>query len=159
MIYSDVEKAVYNWVSDNVSVPVIFFDENGVRPNLPYVTINITSYNMIGQRYLESPDNNGDRNIKYTEDFTVAINSFGRGSQDELQKLKDSLQKEIVLQSLKDACIAVRNESTITDISVLVDSTIEKRFFYEIFLSFGKSIEENVGYIEDYELFFTINQP
>lgn len=157
MTYSQLETELYNWASNNTSVLVIWADENGARPDENYITLKVMTFSKIGQKDELPTDNSGDRKVKYDEDFTVNIEGYGIGVQDNIQELKDSLQLESVLQSLVQAGIAVRADSDITDISVLLDETIEKRYLYEIMMGFSHEIQENVGVIESVEWTPTYN--
>jgi len=153
MTYSEVETAVYNWVSANTTLTVIFADENGPKPDSNYISLKINSYTMQGQRDYTAPDGiTGIRTVRIDEDFVLSITSFGIGSQNELQKLKLSLQKESVIVSLATAGLAVRGEETINDISTLIDDVIEKRYIYEVTMGFAHSFTETSGVIETFEI-------
>jgi hypothetical protein len=156
MLYSELREIIFNWVADNTSLIIIWENENAPRPDANYISLKITPFVKIGQSNYLSPDNNGDRIIKYDEDFTVGIKSYGPGTDDNLQVLKDSLQKETVFQNLYNDNIAVRNENEIADITVLIDETREERFLYEVFMGMAHDIIENVGVIEDFEYTYTI---
>ena len=157
MLYSQFEIELYNWASSNTSVPVIFADENGTRPNENYLSLKVMNYLKIGQKDELKIDNNGNRSVKYDEDVTVNIEGYGIGVQDNIQELKDSLQLDSVIQSLVSVGIAVRADSDITDISTLLDETIEKRYLYEIMMGFSRKLQENVGVIETVEWTPTYN--
>jgi len=156
MLYSELREIIYNWIYNNTSLTIIWDNENGPRPNKAYISLRITTISKVGQSNYQPPDNNGDRLIVYNEDFTLSIFSYGKSTDDNLQILKDSLQKELVIQYMRDNGIAIRNENDITDISTLIDSTREERFLYEVFFGMGHCIKENVGVIEDTEFSFNI---
>lgn len=149
MTFSQLEAAIYQWASVNSPIPVIFADENGVRPDTKYITIKIITSTPVGHPHLGDVDNNGDRDVLQNENFVLELNSFYKGSNDDLQILKDSLKKDAVMQSLADNEIVIRDENgSITDISTLLDdTTIEKRYLYEIRFSFCQTVSENVSYI------------
>lgn len=160
MTYSELETAIYNWVNANTNLLVIFEDENGARPTENYMSLKVGTINQIGQRDYTAPDNTtGIRDTRIVEDFNLAIRAFGSGSKDELQLIKDSLQKESVIDDLRIAGLAFRDESTIQDISISIDDLIEKRYIYELVGGFSHSFEEEVGVIETVDYSSTINQP
>lgn len=156
MLYSELKEKIYDWVSANTSLLIIWENQNGPRPDENYISLKINVYSKIGQTNYLDPDNNGDRIVKYDEDFTLSIKSYGADTEDYLQVLKDSLQKESVIQGLIAEGIAIRNENEITDISILIDRTREERFLYEIFMGFAHDFTENVGVIEDFEYTYNI---
>lgn len=159
MKYSELNTAVYNWVDNNTDLLTIFADQKAPRPDSKYITIKIFAINMIGHRQFSDPNDNGEWTINYNEDFSVSIQSYGEGTQDDLQLLKDSLQLQSNIDDFESIGIAVRNESDITDISTLIDNTIEKRFLFEVRMGFTRTLEEFVGVIEDVDITPAYNQP
>lgn len=156
MLYSELRQKIYNWVFNNITLPVIWEDQNAPRPDQAYIGIKINVYTKMNQANALYPNNTGDRIIKYDEDFTVSIKSYGDGTDDNLQQLKDSLQKEVVKQQLIADGIAVRFDNEITDITTLIDQTREVRFIYEVFMGMAHDFTENVGVIEDFEYSYNI---
>lgn len=148
MLYTELEDIIYSWISENIELDIIWKNQNGMRPNPPYITLNILSYTKLGEKNTLSVDDDGNREVKYDEDISLEIESFGMDSQNELQKIKDSIQNESILSSLADQGIVIRNDFAIKDVSSLLDETIEKRYIYELTLGFVHSIIENVGIIE-----------
>ncbi len=154
MTYTEVENGIYDWASSIIAVSVIFADDNGPRPSLPYITINVTTTVKVGQANKEFPiPDTGIQKIRYNEDVSLSLNGYGVGANDQLQLLKDSLQKESVRDTLRVDGLVIRDDSTgITDISTLIDETIEKRWLFEIFMGFGQEITEDTSYIEDVDM-------
>ena len=155
MTYTEVEDAVYAWVSSIIdSNTVIFFNEDGPRPTLPYITINLFAFTKVGYAYHQFPiPDTGIKKIKYDEPFTVSLQGYGKNSQNLLQELKDSLQKDVVINALDSNGLAVLDENfPVNDISGLIDSTIEKRYSYDILMGFAQELSEEVGYIEDVDI-------
>lgn len=155
---------IWNLVDSAVSIAsnrIIHADPNNPRPNLPYITIRISSAVIVGQPFTPiKADGTGVGKIKYDEDFTVALNSFGRNSDTYLQEIKHYLNTSAGRDKLTSLCLSIRNENgPITDISLLIDETIEKRYLYEIFLGYAQTYDDDVGFIEDVEITDTINQP
>lgn len=153
MTYSNLEEIIRNWIL--IAIPklqelpnqVIMANENAPRPSLPYFTINLTSMTKIGQSNILETDDAGIQRIKYDEDVNVSIQCYGKQSKDLLQRLKDSLQKTSIIKYFDDNCVAVRDDSPISNTAILVDSTIEKRFLFELMVGFAREIEDNVGFV------------
>jgi hypothetical protein len=156
LLYSELREKIYNWVSSNTTLLVIWEEQNAPRPDEAYIGIKINIFSKVGQANALAPDGAGDRIVKYDEDFTLSIKSYGEGTDDDLQQLKDSLQKDSVQQQLIVDGIAVRFDNEVRDISTLIDQTRETRFIYEVFMSFAHDFTENVGLIEDFEYTYDI---
>jgi len=160
MTYSELEIYLYNLISANTSLLVIFSDENGVRPNVNYITLKITSFNKIGQKDYSIPDEiTGIRESFIHEDFVMSLISYGKGTQDNLQNLKITFEKESIQETMRENNVIVRDTSLITDISTVIDEIIEKRFLFEITMGFAYNFTENVGIIETIEYTPTYNTP
>lgn len=156
MTYYELEINIYKWLELvlPIGTSIIQANENGPRPSLPYVMFDITSITKIGQSYRESEiGTDGIQTIRYDEDFTLEIQAFGGNAHLLLQELKDSLQRESIIQYL-DNClgIAVRTDNTINNIALLIDNTIEKRWMYEVFMGFAHTTTDYTNYIEDVEI-------
>jgi len=160
MTYSELETYLYTLISGNTSLLVIFSDENGVRPDVNYITLKITSYNKKGQKDYTIPDEiTGIREVAIHEDFIISLISYGKGTQDNLQLLKIAFEKESIMESMRTNKIVIREDSDIKDISIVIDEVIEKRFLYEITMGFAHSFTEEVGIIETLNYTPTYNPP
>jgi hypothetical protein len=153
--YTEIENRIIQWIKRtliicNISAAVIKANQNGPRPSLPYINMNVTTITKVGQAETPtSTDEFGVGDIKYNEDSSVSLQGFGKGSNDILQALKNSLQKEDTRQYLNSCGLVIRDDSSITDISLLIDATIEKRYLLEIMFGWGQSDTDTVGFIEN----------
>ena len=157
MTYTEIENAVYDWVTSIVdtSVVVIFENENGPRPSLPYISLNLFAYAKVGESgKFGDIGTDGIKTIRYDEDFTASIQGYGVGSNDLLQQLKNSLQIGSVLSALNQSGLVIREDNNpITNIAIPIDGlSIEKRYIYDVFFGTAQCVEEYVGFIEDVEI-------
>ncbi len=159
MTYSELKSALYSLISNATNLFVIFADENGTKPNVKFITIKITTINMLGHRDYTAPNDDGHRTTRIIEDFNLSLTSHGDKTGDALQEVKTFLQKESTIQELSNLEIAIRDESVIQDISIEINKKIERRYIYELVMGFAHDFEENVGVIENYAITSTINQP
>jgi hypothetical protein len=118
-----------------------FSDENP-RPNLPYITIKVTTADIpvgVDERIpkTEAPaaatvKGRGHRS------GTVSVNGFGADSAGWLEVFTLRLQYETSIRRLQAAGIAVINRGGgVTDLSALVDTSIEARFLREFEISYS----------------------
>ncbi|MFX0205151.1 MAG: LIC_12616 family protein [Candidatus Hodarchaeota archaeon] len=155
--YKQLREKVRSWIisvlpEDNEITRVIFANKNYTRPALPYISVNMTSISKVGQAYVPYDTAAGVRNVTYHEDFTVSIQSYGAETDVYLQTLKDSLQLEETRQYVRSLGLAIRNDNDIRNISIQIDSEIEERYLYEVFMGVAQDTQEDVGYIEDVEI-------
>lgn len=152
MTYTEFLDNIYTWAAANSGILVIFADQNAPRPNEPYITIKDLSVNMLGHRNYLAPDNTTEeRIVKYEDEIPVSFQSYGNNTINNLQLLKESLQRESVMYDLINMNIAVRREESIRNVSSLVDSTIEKHWSYEVTFGIANTFTENTGIIESTE--------
>lgn len=157
MTLTEIEDAIYEWITALIdpTVPVIFTNENGVRPPLPYLTIEVFGNNKIGQAYRSSTvQTDGIQEVNFDEDFTVSIQAYGYGSMKYLKELRDLLELESVILTLNELGLAIREENNpINDISISMDGlSIEKRYNYDVLFGTKQNLCEYVGYFEDVEI-------
>lgn len=159
MLYSEVENKIRDWIVLVLSsIQVIFANENAPRPSLPYITILVAPFIKIGQANMID-ETQGDRTVKYDEDFNVSIQYFGDDWRDVLQQLKDSLQLEQYKDYFTAEDIAIRDDTPISDISLQLDNTIEKRGLFELVCGFARHLTENVNYVSTVNISETYLNP
>ena len=147
-------QSVLAWVVSVVpnTIPVIFLYQNGPRPPLDYVTINLTSFIQIGEDYTYDPttdsgiaSNCGDREL------LVQIQAYGGKNVDPFQILeiiRTSLQKQTVLDTLRANGIAYANHFPINDSTVLIDTLWERRAQMDVLLRIGVVYPDDLGAID-----------
>ena len=154
MRFSEIKAIIREWIF--IAIPkmndypdqVIFANENGPRPNLPYFTINITASSKIGHVNRIETDAVGIQRSKIDNDISVSIQCFGKQSADLLVLLRNSLQKESVLLFFDENRLVIRDDTQITNIALQVDKTIEKRYLYELMIGSSEELFDDVGFIE-----------
>ena len=152
MTYTEFLDNVYTWAAANAGITVIFADQNAPRPNDPYITIKDLAIVGLGHRNTLAPDNiTEERIVKYEDEITVSLQSYGNDTVNNLQLLKESLHKESVMLALEEMHIVVRREENIRNVSSQVDNVIEKHWSYEITFGIANTIAEETGIIETAE--------
>ena len=153
MTFLELETALYNWASGNVSVPVIWANENGNRPNSKYITLNLMSFVGIGRDDYTPPNEVGIREILSNEDFVLELTGFYQGSDEDLKELQNSLRFQAIIDNLSTSGVVVRNlNNPINNISSLVDETIEKRYIWEVNLGTCHTLTEDISFIDEVEV-------
>lgn len=153
--YENVKTALYDWASLvlPLTVPVIYYQPNAPRPEVPYVTLHILSSVSIHQDWSDNNINNaGILSMKGDRQFTLQIQSYGGDVITRLESLRTSLQMQSVLDTLRDEGIAFYQSFQINDITELVDSEFEKRAQMDILFGIAQTYNDNVGFFEEVEL-------
>lgn len=149
MTYTQIDAAIYNYVSANVGgITVIWSDENRPRPGLPYITLSVINYGKIGMVDQGTTDGSGNQDRCYNEDVSLSVQGYGRGSKDNLQTLKDSFSTETGRLALEAQDLSLRDDESIRSVGVPIDENMEPRWLYEITMGVAQLQTENVSYIE-----------
>lgn len=157
--YNIVKNALYFWATSVIpaGMPVIFWNPNGPRPKVPYVSLFLSSITALNQDY-SSPnaDVNGDIYMKGDRQFTLQIQAYGNtGIVDPLtilENMRSSLQKQTVLDTLRANAIVFYQSLTINDISDLVDSQFESRAQMDVLMAIGQTYSDSPGYFDTIEV-------
>src|SRR5690606_6313444 len=135
------------------NVPVIFYYQNDPRPSVPYVTLYLTPLSQIGNDFVPMPTNQagtitqiGDR------EFTLQVQTYGDDCITRLENLRSSLQKQSVLDTLRENGIAFVQQLSINDITELNASRFENRAQMDLLFRIGQTYSETTGSIETVEI-------
>lgn len=156
MTFTQLEKAIRDIFIGILpgSTTVIWANENGPRPELPYLLLNFATKSVkVGSR-------DELRNIPATDTYRLyghrhamlSVNAYGKDALQMAEDLKNKLQLASVLDALRAQSISVLDESDTRDLSVLVDTKIEKRAQFDLTLGYTVSIDETITPIEKVEL-------
>lgn len=150
------EDGIYNWISNIVgsSIPVIWDKPDAIKPNLPYVTLNIIGGpNKVGNRPNRKYKELDKWNYTFVKRITLSVNIFTYGDNAGLMEtILDSLQLPTKLVLLRDVGLAFWGYDGAFEDSTLVDTKWEFRSHADIFLSYGIIKEDEPGEIQKINL-------
>ena len=149
MNQTDLENKIQFYIENLLAIPAVFANENGSRPELPYLTLNVTLNSKIGTPYYPKASDTGNQNIKYDIDYTVSINGYGKTVLNYMENLRDSFQTQTGMTWSQTEGIALRSEDNITDITALISSEFEKRFLYEVIFGTAHEIVDNPNFVDN----------
>lgn len=150
-----VKLALYNWVVSVTggSMPVIYWQPNSPRPNVPYITLFISQVTAVNQDWTDSgTDINGSTNMKGDRQFTLEIQAYGGDPLTLMENIRTSLQKQSILDTLRTNGIAFYSSLTINDITELVDSQYERRAHLDVLFGIGQVYADSPGFFDHIEL-------
>lgn len=153
--FNVVKTNLYSWASAVVpnGMPIIFYEPNAPRPVVPYVSLYMTSIITVNQDY-SSPESDllGFIDMKGDRQFTLQIQCYGSDPLTVLENMRISLQKQTILDTLRENGIVFYQSISITDISALIDSEYEKRAQMDVLLGIGQTYSDNPGYFDTIEI-------
>jgi len=151
--FETVKTNLYDWaVSVAPGIPVIFYNQNAPRPSLPYITLYLQSLLAIGEDYTTTPDVIGGVDLIGDREFTLQVQSYGGDPMTLLENMRTSLQKQTVLDTLREDGIVFVNHFPINDITALLDTEFETRASMDILFRIAQFDEDISGLIETVEI-------
>lgn len=160
--FNVVRTNLYNWAIANLpsGMPVIWLYPNSPRPTIDYVSLYITTVTQVGWDWTQAPtDDNGISNMVGDREFVIQAQAYGGDPVTILNNLRTSLQKQTVLDSLRQNGIVFFNWNPINDITELVDSRYEQRASMEINFRIADQYTDNLGVIDTVEIAENILDP
>jgi hypothetical protein len=137
-------------ISGEPSGKVIWMNENAPRPVLPYLAIRVSPARRINKDRYSDVDANGIQTVVGDREFTLSVQAFGYDSPvSYLQYFADKLQLITNNDRFRAQGMALRDTSTVMDISALLSNTkIEKRANLDLTIGYRSVQTDNVGVIE-----------
>jgi len=149
------EDAIYDWAAASLSGTQIIWDKpNAPRPMLPYVTLNIIGgpinlANKTPYKYKELDT----WTYQFKKRITLSVNIFGYENHLNLiESLLDSLELDSKIEILNIAGLACWGYDGPIDLSIKRDTEWEFRSQADVFLSYGKNVDDIPGEVQSIEL-------
>ena len=142
-VLEPIIQALREWLFQTTKLDrlqIIPADEDGVRPELPYLTIDIVHLDDPGgtDELLGGTDTKG-RPIAYGRGFRqgqITVNGYGPSSADLIMQASVQLTHPRILRLMCDRGFSLRPISPLLDLSELVSTKIEKRFAKDFSLQY-----------------------
>jgi hypothetical protein len=129
-------------------VPVIFADENGPRPQKPYIQLRVQTAHRF-PLHRGAVDDAGQQLVTGHRDAAVELQCFGRGSYDALDSLAQRLGMEAALADAERLDLAVFDVGKISQMPVLRDqASYEPRALLELGIRYAVTLTDAVGAVE-----------
>lgn len=158
--YETVKKALYDWMISVIplNMPVIYWQNNSPRPEIPYVTLFLNNIVMRNQDWTQPRVNTlADANMKGDRQFTLSIQVFGTNDPlTILENVRSSLQKQSVLDTLRTNGIVFFQSLNIADITEILETQFEKRASLDVLFGIGQTYIDNLGFFDHAQIEQTI---
>lgn len=154
MLFQEIKDAIYTWASSNVTAQVIWAEQEGPRPERPYLTLKL----ITGPTKTMAIDNfkydndltkfvlNGDRSV------VLSINAFGNDAFDLLATLQNSLDDPTVIDELFENSLSILDDGDIRDVTLALETSFETRAVMEVTFGYAHKRETSVVDIQKVEL-------
>jgi len=148
----DIKQVLKDWINANKgdpSITVIEANQNAPRPELPYITLLVTSVTVEEHANISSPNSDGDASIENEAAVMCSLQCFADDAFSILSGLKLSLEKVTVKQNLRAVGLPyIRTLSEVSDISEVVGTNFETRASLDLEFRTTLSVIDNIGVIE-----------
>ena len=128
---------------------VIWSDQNGPRPALPYATLRLSVIPRIGTPHYSDPDANGLQTVLAVRESIVQVQRFGPESVAAVETFADKLALNTNLDKFSLQKIALFDVSSVTDVAQLLNGlATEPRASVDLSIRWVSDQTDNVGLIE-----------
>ncbi len=143
-----IEDDIWALLSKATAKPIVFANQNGPRPPLPYIALRLDrapASNLTAWTVRED----GTQDHSAHRDGIVELQCFGAGSFDTLDDMAQRLRGPAMVAEAAAANLAIYTLDSVMNIPVLRDgTTYEPRAVLEIGIRYTRTHTEDVGAID-----------
>jgi hypothetical protein len=155
-----IKDAIYDWVAAVVveegrTDPVIWDNEDGPRPEPPFISLEFTGTSTPGfpdySMVETDPDNPGDQGVQEISRFVrraLTMYGFGKGALDLLETIKASYEKEAYIQMLAEKGLVIPYALEVRENPTVRGTDTETSALFEFYVTYTRVIEDSPGWIE-----------
>lgn len=130
------------------NITTIWDYQNSPKPANPYVSIKISPERNNGTEVRKRNDSSGNLDVVQQKECTLTVNAFGVGVIDKLNMLVQNLQRPTIIDRCFAAKISFPRSEEVQDLTSLLDGrSWEERASIDLYVTYGRAIEDNPGYI------------
>jgi hypothetical protein len=157
-----IETALYTWIYGVTGVQTIFAHPNAPRPaSGQYITIHIA--NAVSKGIAENKNTAGandtvDVDYSNLDELLVSINTFRTGAQQLCTKIRDSLARTTVLETLYASGLGYSRSAGVNEVQEVVNKRWEERSRFDCFFYTRTLDEENIEAIKKIQVIDEIDE-
>lgn len=146
---STKRQALFSALKSQLPFLLIWANQDGPRPALPYATVLLTASNAIGYATVRGVDDNGVQQLSGQREDSVTVDFFGPGAYDAAARLRDALATTAIRYPLNRAGMALFGSPDTTDITQLLGNVEHEERAQLLFgVRYASRVDDNVGLIE-----------
>ena len=158
--FDALDIVLYDWLVTFGGITTIWSNDNGPKPDLPYLTLRRQTLVSIGQGYTSAPNASGIAKISGDRDLTVQIQAYGSnafGRLDDLYNVRLDINSQELLYTSN---LALVNQLMISNLTGLNDTEFEERAVTDLLFRFASQrTGVDVGLIETVEVTGNLKEP
>lgn len=162
----DIEALLVEWTETFTGLAtgqVIIAEDNGPKPDLPYIALRIQNINKIGTEVRSNPyDFGGSAAIKISGNREMVVNfqAYGTNSYGILEDLWHRVHDELSRTLLANEGLALIEQLALTNLTGLNDTDFEERAQQDLMFRFATQLEDiDVGVIETVDVSGQLKNP
>ena len=149
MNVSTLKTRLYTLIQPIMGGVVIWADQTGPRPALPYSTLRLGVITTVGEPHYSDVDAGGLQTVLAVRESVLNVNRFGNDSVSTVETFSDKLLLNSNLDKFSNSEISVFDMSAVTDIAQLLNGiAIEPRASIDLSIRWESDQIDNVGIIE-----------
>ena len=149
MNVATLKTRLYTLIQPILGGTVIWADQTGPRPALPYSTMRLGVITTVGEPHYSDVDNAGVQTVITARESVLNINRFGVDSVATIETLSDKLLLNSNLDKFAVLEVAIFDMSAVTDIAQLLNGiAIEPRASVDMSIRWQSNQLDTVGIIE-----------
>lgn len=151
MNLDNTQQAIYTWMQRETGLPadkVIFAEQSEHRPNLPYATIKFVNPGIRVGSIDELRVEGETFTTAGLRTALVSLNIFGKGANDLMSALRDSLDRPDVVDEFEAAEIAHIGENGPNDLTELMETKYQERSQLDLTIQYAQVRATSVVPIE-----------
>ncbi len=138
----------YAYFKALTTTPMIMANQNGTRPALPYITLQVDLANPLPV-HIGKIAEGGSRELNSHRNARIQLQCFGPGSWEIMEALSMAVHTEAANVLASEKNIAINDQPQLQDIPVLRDATTyEPRAVLDIDASYTRAASETVDYFD-----------
>lgn len=146
----DIDPLIYAWTVLYTGLTAIWSNDNGPKPDLPYIALRRQVVNPIGSEYLSKPNSSGMAKISGNRDLIIYFQAYGNNAMGVLENLWTVRLIPASQEQLATKGISLVNKLAINNITGLNETKFEERAQMDLLFRFASQrVDVDVGYIDD----------
>jgi hypothetical protein len=150
--FNTFDSWIYNWIVPFTGLTTKWANQNGVKPDLPFLMMDKQTMTTVGHDITLPPDDNGFIVIASQKELVINFQAFGANSYGELDSIKALTNNPSSQDVLIENGISLVNYFPIQNLTQLVDNDYEERasmdLLFRFVIYYGENDEIESGLIK-----------
>jgi hypothetical protein len=132
--------------------PVIWDDDDGPRPEAPFIALTFTGTSTPGSPNYSMADEQGIQTISRFVRRSLTMYAFGERAMDLLDTIKASIEKETYIEMLAKKGLVIPQALEVRENPANYSGSTENAALFDFFLTYTRVITDVPGWIETVDI-------